>query len=78
MTYSRLFIAAMLLFVCTRATLGADAAVTPPAGRMTLPQDHEYQRTLRNYIASLSEKDFAHGVTTPVSGGCPCSRRVAR
>ena len=30
--------------------------------RTSLPQDHEYQRTLRKYMASLTEKDFNHGV----------------
>lgn len=41
--------------------------VKPPATRpATLPQNHEYQRRLRAYIATLTEKDFDHGVTAPM------------
>jgi len=32
-------------------------------GRVMLPQEHQYQRVLRKYMATLTEKDFAHGVT---------------
>ena len=32
-------------------------------GKTKLPQKHEYQRVLRTYMASLTEKDFVHGVT---------------
>lgn len=30
-----------------------------------LPQDHEYQRVLRNYLGQLEVKDFDHGITNP-------------
>src|SRR5205823_3690425 len=29
-----------------------------PAGRKGLPQEHEYQKQLRAYLAKLTEKDF--------------------
>jgi len=32
-----------------------------------LPQQHEYQRQLRAYLATLTEKDFEHGVTQEFS-----------
>src|SRR5438045_4845213 len=45
--------------------LFAVAAWTPavlgqprPAGRKGLPQQHEYQKQLRAYLATLTEKDF--------------------
>lgn len=41
---------------------GADEA-GPAAGRMSLPQAQEYQRVLRAHMATLTEKDFEHGVT---------------
>jgi len=51
-------------------TAHAGAAEVSPKGpateRTTLPQDHEYQRTLHRFLATLSEKDFAHGVTGPI------------
>jgi len=37
------------------------------ASAVELPQTHEYQRTLRAHMATLTEKDFAHGVTAPIS-----------
>ncbi|MCE9566173.1 MAG: hypothetical protein K8U57_29475 [Planctomycetes bacterium] len=32
-----------------------------------LPQAHEYQQVLRKFMATLTEKDFTHGVTTLVT-----------
>ncbi len=32
------------------------------ANAAQLPQDHEYQRVLRDYMATLTEKDFDHGL----------------
>ena len=37
------------------------------AAAETLPQAHEYQRALRAYIGSLTDKDFAHGVTAEIT-----------
>ncbi|MBM4068986.1 MAG: hypothetical protein FJ271_08595 [Planctomycetes bacterium] len=36
----------------------------PP--RPKLPRDHEYQRVLIKHMSTLTEKDFAHGVTMPL------------
>ncbi len=36
-------------------------------GRVMLPQEHQYQRVLRKYLATLSEKDFDHGVTAKLT-----------
>ena len=34
-------------------------------GAAELPQDHEYQRVLRDYMAGLKVEDFDHGITNP-------------
>jgi hypothetical protein len=39
----------------------------PTPGHVMLPQEHQYQRVLRKYMATLTEKDFDHGVTTPLT-----------
>ena len=64
---------ALLLTTATLRCLGspllaadAAAAATPPP-RTTLPQDHDYQRQLRAYMATLQEQDFAHGVTGKIA-----------
>lgn len=38
-------------------------ATNAVAVRASLPQDHECQRVLRKFMETLTEKDFAHGVT---------------
>ena len=43
--------------------LTAYAQKGPETTLTELPQDHAYQRVLRAYMATLSEKDFTHGVT---------------
>jgi hypothetical protein len=52
-----------------RSASGADPAAKPPvpaASRLTkLPTEHPYQQTLRDYLGSLKEADFEHGVTVP-------------
>jgi len=45
----------------------ASAAPPTPAGRTPLPQKHAYQRILRDYLGTLQESDFAHGVTAPLA-----------
>ncbi len=47
-----------LLAVFTVAACAQEGAKTAPG---KLPQTHEYQKTLRTFMASLTEKDFAHG-----------------
>lgn len=53
-------------------SIGVAAAADPPGKspqkgevvtRSTLPQAHEYQRTLHRFLATLTERDFAHGVS---------------
>lgn len=46
------------------AAASAPATASQPAlpPRTTLPDDHPYQRQLRAYMATLTEKDFDHGV----------------
>jgi hypothetical protein len=36
-----------------------------------LPQQHEYQKQLRAFMATLTEKDFEHGVTTALTAQGP-------
>ncbi len=38
-----------------------------PAKRTTLPQTHPYQQQLREFLGSLTEADFDHGVTEPLT-----------
>lgn len=45
----------------------APAPAAPLAGgRADLPQTHEYQKALRQYMATLTEKEFDHGITTDI------------
>lgn len=44
-------------------TIAAFLMAATFAGAVELPQDHEYQRVLRDYMAKLGEKDFDHGIT---------------
>jgi len=43
--------------------LAVHAQTAPAAPLSRLPEAHEYQKTLRAYMATLTEKDFEHGVT---------------
>ena len=42
--------------------MAALLAVVVSVGAVELPQDHEYQRVLRTYMATLTVDDFDHGV----------------
>ncbi len=44
---------------CACGAMAQEEAVQP---RATLPQDHEYQRVLCTYMATLTEKDLDHGI----------------
>ena len=44
----------------------APAAAPASTARVTLPQAQEYQRVLRTYMATLTEKDFDTGVTEKI------------
>jgi len=53
---------AMALLLPAAFPAWADEARTPaPKKPAKLPQDHEYQRVLRDYMATLTAKDFDHG-----------------
>ena len=56
-------LAAAALVVLMAAIVSPALAQKGPETTLTqLPQDHEYQKVLRNYMATLKEADFAHGV----------------
>ncbi|MCX5662504.1 MAG: hypothetical protein NTW19_22715 [Planctomycetota bacterium] len=64
---------ALLALASPAPAPGADLPKPEPTpGRLMLPQEHQYERVLRKYLASLTEKDFTHGVAgylteTPLS-----------
>ena len=55
-----------VLLTMAASTIAADppkpAVPVTPALRTKLPDEHPYQQELRKYLASLTEKDFDHGV----------------
>lgn len=51
------------LLVTLVVALPALAQKGPENTLSQLPQDHEYQKTLRKFMATLTEKDFDHGVS---------------
>ncbi|MCX5658980.1 MAG: hypothetical protein NTW19_04570 [Planctomycetota bacterium] len=53
-------LAVFLLATCLSAPLYAQEGRDPLPTR--LPQNHEYQKVLRNYMATLKEADFTHGI----------------
>ncbi|MCE9533054.1 MAG: hypothetical protein K8T89_18300 [Planctomycetes bacterium] len=54
----------LLLGVIFLSPLNAADPPKQPARLVTkLPEDHAFQKTLRNYLGSLTEKDYDHGVT---------------
>jgi len=65
-TFPCLLATGFLAFTATWAG-AADATKGPTTQRRTLPDEHEYQRTLRSYLGSLTAKDFDHGVKEKLS-----------
>src|SRR5688572_1178132 len=64
------------LFLAISASLVAFApqarAQKGPETTLTrLPEDHDYQRTLRKFLATLTARDFTHGVTAPIPEDSP-------
>ncbi|MBI3987617.1 MAG: hypothetical protein HY343_11885, partial [Lentisphaerae bacterium] len=59
-----------LAAVCALADTPA-AAPSQPSVSNTLPQDHECQTQLRAFMATLTEKDFTHGVTNRLDERAP-------
>ena len=58
--------AGMALFGIAPATAQTKKKNSEPNTWTTLPQNHEYQRTLHKYMSTLTEKDFTHGVSDPL------------
>src|ERR1043166_4706571 len=73
----RPFMRSTLLIALTALTLAAEAhaggrKLTGPLGvRTTLRNEHPYQKTLRKFLGTLSEKDFTHGVKEPLKAVPP-------
>lgn len=61
---NRWLLTVALLFITF--PLQAHAQKGPETTLTKLPQDHDYQRTLHKFMASLTAKDFTHGVTEPI------------
>ncbi|MBI3987695.1 MAG: hypothetical protein HY343_12285 [Lentisphaerae bacterium] len=57
-------IAVVITGLLGAAGVWAGDAPAVAAGKVMLPQAHEYQKALRAFMATLTEKDFEHGVTT--------------
>lgn len=65
---TRLVFTLLLLLSLVADTFAQERKRPGPANtRNALPQDHPYQRTLRDFLATLTEKDFTHGVTEELS-----------
>lgn len=64
---TRLCWAAAIIMLAISCSLEAQEVKKTYLPRAKLPQDHEYQRVLVKYMSTLTEKDFTHGVTTPLS-----------
>lgn len=58
--------AAVILILLLSLGSQAHAQKGPETTLTQLPQDHEYQKVLRNYMAMLKEADFAHGIHEPI------------
>lgn len=61
---------ALLAAMWMTAAFASAAELPKPAampGRVMLPQEHQYQRQIRAYMATLTKKDFAHGVTAKLA-----------
>lgn len=63
---SMVLLVALLLSGSPAALAGGRKVPTPPPPRNTLPVDHPYQKQLRDFLATLTEKDFTHGIVDPI------------
>ena len=52
----------LLVLAATPLLAPAQEPAKPPPLRATLPADEPYQKTLRDYLATLTEADFTHGI----------------
>jgi hypothetical protein len=56
-----ILVAALILIgLSSSARAGARKLTGPPGERSALPDEHPYQKTLRKFLSTLSEKDSAH------------------
>ena len=62
-----------VLVVGVMGVVEARAQKGPVNTLSSLPQDHEYQKALRSYMATLTAKDFDHGVTEKIPTDKPTS-----
>ncbi|MDB5337709.1 MAG: hypothetical protein JWN70_3328, partial [Planctomycetaceae bacterium] len=64
----QLFVVLTMMCCGVAPAFAADVAKTPPVPvvRTKLPQDHDYQKQLYSFMATLQAKDFEHGVTGPL------------
>ncbi len=59
-----LLVSIVVLGIAPRVPAADATKATPAAAlRTTLPQDHDYQKQIYGYMASLKDADFEHGVT---------------
>ena len=59
---SLLLVALILIAFVAYADAGGRKLIGTPGVRTTLPDEHPYQKTLRKFLGTLTEKDFAHGI----------------
>lgn len=62
MQLSRVLLGLASLLIVSQAI-----AADPPPPRTTLPQEHDYQKQLYVYLATLTAQDFEHGVSQPLA-----------
>ncbi|MCE9530603.1 MAG: hypothetical protein K8T89_05665, partial [Planctomycetes bacterium] len=62
--FNRRFIAVLVLFLSLASNAAAQKG--PETTLTKLPQDHPYQAVLVKFMATLTEKDFTHGITMPI------------
>jgi len=64
----RLAVTLIVAWLAAGAAPVASPQAASETARARLPQSHEYQRILRDHMATLAAEDFAHGVTGTMSG----------
>ncbi|MSQ96767.1 MAG: hypothetical protein EXR98_19735 [Gemmataceae bacterium] len=58
-----LFVAFILSALSGSARASGRKLTGTPGVRSALPDEHPYQKTLRKFLGTLTEKDFTHGIT---------------
>lgn len=70
---SRRRLAALLAFAIVALSLAGPTFAADAPLRTRLPDEKPYQQALRAHLATLTEKDFTHGVTEPVKAVTPAN-----